>query len=293
MQGGFAYYMTGVFLALVLSSFSSFGEEEKKPVYTMDRDSVESRLENVRRLLNTSSGAKRVAEDGAEAQALQAKAKEYLTEAEAALQKDDMESAHKALKQASLTMFEAIRKAGAGKMGVEKQQNDYKHKRASLDALLDALERITKEKGGNQQQVENIRGQAEAADRLAEAGQLQEAQVKLDQAYDTLRHEVEQQRSGDTLVRPLKFETKEEEYAYELDRNETHEMVYKLLVGDKPIDAQSQSQIDAFMAEAKRLRKQAEEAAAAGRHQEGIKLLEQSTQQLVKAIRRAGVYIPG
>ena len=37
-------------------------------------------------------------------------------------------------------------------------------------------------------------------------------------------------RSGDTLVRSLNFASKEEEYRYEIDRNDTHQMLIKVLV---------------------------------------------------------------
>ncbi|MCG8048544.1 MAG: hypothetical protein N0E48_23490 [Candidatus Thiodiazotropha endolucinida] len=115
----------------------------------------------------------------------------------------------------------------------------------------------------------------------------------MDIAYETVKQEVEKLRSGDTLIRSLVFASNEEEYAYELDRNETHFMLVKLLLEDRDINAGTQSAVDEYLAEARRLRKLADKASEDGDFEEGIKKLEDSTKQIVRAIRRAGVYIPG
>ncbi|MEW8127028.1 MAG: hypothetical protein AB2749_17705, partial [Candidatus Thiodiazotropha endolucinida] len=124
-------------------------------------------------------------------------------------------------------------------------------------------------------------------------GKIKEAQIQLDIAYETVKQEVEKLRSGDTLIRSLVFASNEEEYAYELDRNETHFMLVKLLLEDRDINAGTQSVVDEYLAEARRLRKLADKASEDGDFEEGIKKLEESTKQIVRAIRRAGVYIPG
>ncbi|MEW8247235.1 MAG: hypothetical protein AB2768_14500, partial [Candidatus Thiodiazotropha endolucinida] len=124
-------------------------------------------------------------------------------------------------------------------------------------------------------------------------GKIKEAQIQLDIAYETVKQEVEKLRSGDTLIRSLVFASNEEEYAYELDRNETHFMLVKLLLEDRDINAGTQSAVDEYLAEARRLRKLADKASEDGDFEEGIKKLEESTKQIVRAIRRAGVYIPG
>jgi hypothetical protein len=52
-------------------------------------------------------------------------------------------------------------------------------------------------------------------------------------------------------------------------------------------------QVQGFVAKAKELRTQAEAAAAKRDHAQAVKLLEDSTVELVRAIRNAGIYIPG
>ena len=48
-----------------------------------------------------------------------------------------------------------------------------------------------------------------------------------------------------------------------------------------------------FLDKAAELRKQAEQQASAGDHEAAIKSLEDSTKNLVRAMRGSGVYIPG
>jgi len=108
-----------------------------------------------------------------------------------------------------------------------------------------------------------------------------------------LKVSIESIRSGQTLVRSLQFETKEQEYLYEVDRNETHSMLISLLVDEKNKTDNVKKKVKKFVEEARLLRQQADAYAAEDAYDIAIELLEQSTKQLVRAIRSAGVYIPG
>jgi hypothetical protein len=125
--------------------------------------------------------------------------------------------------------------------------------------------------------------------KLADAGQLDRARGKLDQAYLAAKAGIGDLREGDTLVRTLKFESKEEEYRYELDRNDTHQMLVKVLMGEQTGEAN----VKAGLGQAATLRKKAEQQAGNKDYEGAIKTLEDSTRELVKVIRAAGIYIPG
>jgi hypothetical protein len=63
-----------------------------------------------------------------------------------------------------------------------------------------------------------------------------------------------------------------------------------VLLSEKSAD----STVQRFVAKAKELRARAEGAAGNGKdYASGVKLLEESTAELVRAIRGAGIYIPG
>jgi len=124
-------------------------------------------------------------------------------------------------------------------------------------------------------------------------GKPDEARVLLDETYESLKVSLEGLRGGDTLVRELKFETKEDEYAYELDRNDTHQMLIKVLLAETLENSPMRASAEKYIEKASGLRTEAEEAAGRKRFEEAIGLLEQSTKELIRAIRSAGVYIPG
>jgi hypothetical protein len=283
-------------VAVALAASPALAEQVKQPAFSQDEAAVKSRLDNVRRLVHTSSGARRVKQGGSTAKALQAEAAQHLEAAEQRYQAGDMAGANDELQAATESMFEAIRKVGWGADHEAKHRQDYENKRKSLDALLGALDRVAKEKGGDAVAAASggkVRSKATQADRLAAAGRLSEAQALLDQAYDEVKVTLERMRRGDTLVRSLDFATPEDEYLYELDRNETHEMLVKILLEDKQLGPSAQQRVDKFIADGHKLREKAEREARAGRFKEAIRSLEQSTKELVRAIRSAGVYIPG
>jgi len=66
-------------------------------------------------------------------------------------------------------------------------------------------------------------------------------------------------------------------------------MLIEVLLSEKRAD----SMVQRFVAKAKDLRAQAEGAAKGKDFATGVKLLEESTAELVRAIRGAGIYIPG
>ncbi|MCU7941478.1 MAG: hypothetical protein KZQ87_02260 [Candidatus Thiodiazotropha sp. (ex Cardiolucina cf. quadrata)] len=282
-----------ILLVQLLTTSLVGAEVNKKPRFSLDREAVQSRIDNVDRLINTSSGARRVTEGSKQAKALREQASRHFEKAQLYFQSDNMELANEELQQATLKMFQAIRLVGTGEIGDNKLKIDFQKKRNSLQALLEALKRVAVEKQTSSPQTGKIIKQAEAADRLAAESKIKEAQIQLDIAYETVKQEVEKLRSGDTLIRTLEFASNEEEYAYELDRNETHFMLVKLLLEDRNINAGTQSAVDKFLEDARRLRKLANKASEDGDFEEGIKKLEESTKQIVRAIRRAGVYIPG
>jgi hypothetical protein len=271
--------------------------ETKTPAFSSDPASVKSRLENVRRLVTTSSGAKRIAAgDNTMAKSGQATAQAHLQKAEKAYQSEDMTGAQAELQLATETMFGAIREMGTGKEGVEKKHREFDKKAESVETLLTAVERVAREKGGLpkvEARAREIRSKAAEAQRLEKAGKAEQAGSLLNTAYEEAKVELERLREGETLVRTLEFANAEEEYHYELDRNDTHQMLLKVLLEDKGEQAGAKKLIDGYVGKSGELRTRAEREAAGGDHERAVKSLEEATRYLQRAIRSAGVYIPG
>jgi hypothetical protein len=262
---------------------------------TPDREQLERKFGSTQTLIESSSGARQIESSAAPAAAAQrTKARDLHKRAGEALRAGDLEGANKLLDESSRAMFEGVRLAAPQQVTDAKQRSDYTARLESTRALVDAQKRIAAEKGGARA-AEPAR-QAEAliaeAEKLAAANQMPEAKLKVDQAYWIVKASIGTLRNGDTLVRSLDFATPLEEYQYEIDRNDTHRMLVDMLLKDKR-GGGSDALVDQAVASSTTLRKQAEGQAARNDHKTAIKTLEDSTRELVKAIRAAGVYIPG
>jgi hypothetical protein len=189
-------------------------------------------------------------------------------------------------------MFEGVRLAAPEQINEPKARIDFNARLETVNALFAAFRRVAAEKAaaaGVAETTRDIERRIAEAQRMARAGNMDAGRAELDRAYLITKAAVSSLRSGDTLVRSLAFASKEEEYRYEVDRNDTHQMLVKVLLDGKPETAQTRSLVD----RAAKLRAQAEGAAARRDHAGAIQILEDSTRELVRAIRGAGIYIPG
>jgi hypothetical protein len=215
--------------------------------------------------------------------------------ADAAFRDADYVTGSRLLDEAAKAMFDAVRLAAPEQVAAAKERRDFESRLESTEALLAAQKRIAKEKGIRHaeefiKEAEELLNRAKS---LAASGDLKPARVVLDQAYLAVKAAVRGMRSGDTLVRSLSFASKEEEYIYELDRNETHLMLVNLLLAEKRANSAVDTMVSRALDEAGRHRKLAEGAANKRDYEVGVRSLEDSTRELVRAIRGAGVYIPG
>ncbi len=258
---------------------------------------VSARLVYVERLLTESSAARKVDESGdPEAVELKAEARSRFDSAKQLAEAGD-DSAAKAELGEAIRLLTAAAKATHGDTEVStKQAVDYQSRRESVVALASAHDRIAKEKGlkeMNRELQATVDSNLAAADGLLADGKGDEARVSLDDTYETIKVSLEGLRGGDTLVRELKFETKADEYAYEVDRNDTHKMLIEVLLAEKMESSPMRATAEKLISNAEELRGKAEAAADKQRYEEAIELLEQSTKELIRAMRSAGIYIPG
>lgn len=260
----------------------------------------QGRIDSVGRLLTDSTAARKIAQSGnPDALARHREAQSLHDAAQAAYLKNEKRKAGELLAQATRVMFEAARMAENGDGRASKRQHDFDAQMASVEALLNAFDRIAEEKAADRQRA------AETHDvitsKVSEARSLQRqekpelARKMLDEAYLSAKIAIEQLRGGDTLVRHLSFASKKEEYDYELDRNDTHRMLVDILLREKLSNATGgmEKLVRQFIDKAAGLRSRAEQQAAKGEYANAVETLELSTREIVRAIRSAGVYIPG
>lgn len=259
-----------------------------------DNEQLQRRLQSVGTLIESSSAARQIESSGeAAAREKRDNARLLHREATATLQSGDAPGAARLLDQATREMMNGARLARPDQVVGVKNQRDFDARLDSARALLVAQQRITLEKGSRAEALEatrRIEGLILDAERRVAAGRLDEARPLVDRAYLLARVSIESLRRGDTLVRSLQFASKREEYAYEIDRNDTHRMLIQLLLSERK-DAAALMQ--GFVDRAAGLRREAEAAAGRGEHEAAIKGLEDATRELVRAIRVGGIYIPG
>ena len=280
-----------IFLLIALLSIYGLAQS------AASKDSIASRLHNMSKLLHESSGARQVIDSSnSEAKQKHQQALELYRQASEKFDKGANDDATELLNQSTRSMFEAIKMATPVSLTDDINIKNYAQRKQSVMALRDAFNRIsdeTNESDSKQKINDQLKQLIARADELLGKGDSTEARTELDKAYHLLKVSIESIRAGQTLVRSLQFETKEEEYHYEIDRNDTHNMLIQLLVDGKEKSDYSKTQITKFVEQAKVLRQQADAYAGDGAYEVAIGLLEQSTKQLVRAIRSAGIYIPG
>lgn len=280
---------TTLSLALLLAALPA-----APPAAAQDLVQLERRLQSVATLIESSSAARQIEASG-EPAAREKRDNARLIHREAAvtLKAGDTAAAARLLDQATREMMNGARLARPEQVAGEKARRDFDARLESARALLAAQQRITAEKGrdpGALATAREIEGLIEAAERQAAQGRLAEAQPLVERAYLTARVSIEALRRGDTLVRSLTFASAQEEYAYEQDRYQTHRMLIQVLVAERGTQP---ALMQGFVDRAGALREAAEAKARGGDHAAAVKGLEEATRELVRAIRAAGLYIPG
>ena len=162
----------------------------------------------------------------------------------------------------------------------------------STKALRDALARVADEKGDGTARAEIgvIDRLVRQADGLVAERQPRQGRAVLDHAYLRAKVQIERLRGGDTLVRALEFDMPQDEYRYEVDRNETYRLLVPVLV---PAGHPSEIGMKAHLLRGSQLRSDAESMAARGEIEAAIRTMEESSREYQEAIRTAGVFLPG
>lgn len=257
---------------------------------------TDGRLQYANNLINANSTAavQIMESDNKEALAAYGEAKKLLKKAE---NEENVALCKSYISQALTTMFNAVKMAKPEQASEVKHQVDFDNKEKSVKALLDAMEYITEE-SKDKKKFKALKTEIDAltsrAHDLKDDGKVEDGTHVLEDAIVMLKNEVQAEREGVTLVRSLNFANKEEEYHYEIDRNDTHRMLVTVLLKEKREASDTvNAKVNTYMDKADALRADADAAAKKKKFEDAIKLLEDSTKEIVRAIRSAGVYIPG
>jgi len=70
-------------------------------------------------------------------------------------------------------------------------------------------------------------------------------------------------------------------------------MLVRVLLDEKMKEERISKQVQPLLGKAEKLRKRAKKSASKGDFESAVDLLEESTREVTRAIRMAGIYIPG
>lgn len=285
----------GAALLLLLPPTASFAEEP--PRVPVDQRVTQQKAELLNRLVTRSVAAQRITESGdTEALAKLESARELVRAAESDLKAGNYVAANDKLDAALELVNSETRRLSEDEVAAASLQRTYERRLKTVQTFLAAYERVAGEKqpgaaaAAQVQEIKRLVGEAEA---LAAKGELQPGIERLDRAYLTARGDIRELREGETLTRSLNFETAEAEYDYEKNRNDSHIMLLKFAISEQKPGAERMAAIERLRAAALALRSDGEQLAGAGDYAQAIRNLAQSTEDLLKAIRMSGIYIPG
>ncbi|MDH5189924.1 MAG: hypothetical protein OEW89_01595 [Gammaproteobacteria bacterium] len=278
-----------VFIAAILSANSALFAQSNKD--------FERRVNSIASLLSESSVSRQIRNSGSDV------AKQYFKYAQVSFdnavgeyRKGDLKQADFHLKNSKKAIFEAIMYANLKGTGNEQDRHDYETKRRSVNALTDALRRVsaTKDKTEETQIIINkVTELTKQADQEYFKKHYKKAIAIVHRALELVEATIVTMRTGDTLVNTLSFDSAEDEYNYELDRNDTHFMLLSMFLSEFPDDDSLNKIVAVYKSAATEHRNKAEELASHSKYKKAIKELEISTMKIIRAIKSTGSYIPG
>jgi hypothetical protein len=157
--------------------------------------------------------------------------------------------------------------------------------RASVEDLLTT----TKTSTAARLLLGRIDAKSAEARKFAGDGRLDKANKILGEAYQLAVSELSRLRAGEEVVLTLNFATPSDEYAYELRRFDSSQILIKIMLSDGTADSTKRSLVDKFVNEGFRLREEAEGQATAGHYKEAIRLMEGASTQINRGLQSVGV----
>ena len=168
----------------------------------------------------------------------------------------------------------------------------YNQVRDHVDMFIEAFDRIAEEKG--REHIESMLDKDKLDDIMASAdskfkeGDLVMANHLMRKAADIVDSALSDARHEDVLLRELSFENLEQEYAYEVQRNESYVMLIDLMQKKTAPSQASASYVRKMVAANEKLREEADQLVKQGDLEQGITMLEKGTDKLSRALRVSG-----
>jgi hypothetical protein len=251
---------------------------------------AEQKLRLVEMLVNAPA-AQAAAARGGEAATLIERGRGLLKEAREALAAQRPVDAAKALDEALRSVSKA---GGSGAPGlsdsVQKQRlQDMGEQVATYRGSLVDLAKEAKSGAAAKSALERVDALADEARRLAAAGRLGDANKKMAESYKLAVEEISRLRAGEVITMSLKFNSPDEEYAYEQKRFQSNEILVNMMIAEGRAEGDKRRMVDGFVQEAGRHKAEAIKQTLNNNFKEAVTQMEKGFVQLNRALQAMGV----
>lgn len=249
---------------------------------------VAQKLSLAEQLLGSARTRQIETQAGPDAQAKLKRARDLLAQAR---QADNLRQVEARLDESLLLTAQALRDRSGGGLPehAQRQRNAelLEQVKAYRGAMLATLQARKSEPEAQTQAT--LDGHVREAERLGALGHHADAGKALERAYRVAVESVSALRAGETVTIALKFDTPADEYAYEVKRHESYEMLVKLALAERRPEAQALAAIESQRQQAQVCAERATVVATAGDHRAAVRELEEATRHLVRVLQLAGV----
>lgn len=270
-------------------------EDGRVPV---SKSTVEQKQLLVENMVTRSIAAKTISQSqDREAIAALSKAKSLIEDAKTAGAGGLYKKADDLLNEALKLVNDQARRLTLDTADAERAKTLFQLKRRAVETFLSAYQRVAASPtaDSSQQSKSNavwISAKLAEADATFKMGQTDKAQELLETAYERARELIRTMRAGQTLTRSLNFATAEEEYEYEIKRNDSFFALLEFAIVEKKPVGSIVERIHGNREKARAVRNTAEAMAKKGEHPHAITELNESTTILLQSIRMSGVFVP-
>lgn len=289
-----------VIASVLLTSvtFLLYGESEAE--YTVNNNAnlarsnaVSRKVDLLGRLVQNSSAAARIENsDNDDAKALLQQARSAWENAVIKLEVMNIDQAEISARDGLIIMTRASSAVADTARLKNERLARYKQLRERIDSFTDAFQRIESEKQESISyllDMENIEKTMNQADKLAKENNYTEANKLLAGAADSVELALAKARHKETLLHELKFNSLEEEFAYEKQRNHSYMLLADLIKKKKKVEEKRLQEFQSSLDENEKMRRKADDMARNGNIEGAIRALENGTQNLARTLRASGV----
>ncbi len=276
-------YTTELFSAETTASLPSKIDKKKKATL--------NKLNLLGYILTKSRRAKEVMDSGNEeaVSLLEAAHKHYDT-AKLMFDKGDFDKSDLAIQKSLQNISVAFRLVVNKEKEAEIAREQYDSLHSRIKSFSGLFNRLPKDKVKGILDAEKLNALIKKSEAIYQSGEPKQALVPLSEAADMLERALSDARKDETVIYALDFATPEDEYNYELQRNENYTLLINIILDTNPPENRKKLPlIRMLINKNEELVIKADESFKGGAVDEAIILLEKGNKTLVRALRLGGL----